>query len=157
MTNNTESREIRAVIDRAKDGDVTALSVFEKSHDGKINVSHIFEGADAHFVAGLTSQIQDLKDEIERLKRWRLSEPDEDLAETMEESGFWQSCSGCHETNEGASTGWYPVHPFFKCEQGSGCGECGGIGVIWDDTDYEDMVNWMREEESRKALSNKEG
>lgn len=46
--------------------------------------------------------------------------------------GYWHSCSGCHETNEGHETGWYPYSKIFNCYLGSGCHECGGIGVIWD-------------------------
>jgi hypothetical protein len=44
----------------------------------------------------------------------------------------WISCSGCHETNEGAETGFYPYSNTFKCYVGSGCSECGGLGVVWE-------------------------
>lgn len=59
------------------------------------------------------------------------------IAEAMENGdGFWRSCSGCYETNEG-----YPTAPrdrVFKTELGGGCGECGGLGAIWwDRADYE--------------------
>jgi hypothetical protein len=62
----------------------------------------------------------------------------EGVAEAMREAhalggcGYWHSCSGCHETNEGYETGWYPYSEIFQCHLGSGCHECGGIGVIWD-------------------------
>jgi hypothetical protein len=49
-------------------------------------------------------------------------------------SGFWRSCSGCHELNDGAPTGQYSA--VFKCHLGVGCRECGGLGAVWDDTDY---------------------
>ncbi|AOJ07623.1 hypothetical protein [Burkholderia mayonis] len=62
------------------------------------------------------------------------------VAETLAEgSGFWRSCSGCHETNEGHETGHYPYSKILKCHLGGGCSECGGIGAVWDDTDYEAM------------------
>lgn len=126
---------------------------------GEINLSvkRFSHRLGANILADEVTRLSKDLAESERDKAWRLTEPDEDLKEIMEESGFWKSCSGCHETNEGASTGWYSVHPFFKCEQGAGCGECGGIGVIWDDTDYEDMAKWMREEEVRQALKGGEG
>lgn len=71
------------------------------------------------------------------------------VAETVEEcrlgdtGGFWRSCTGCHETNEGYETGWYPYSSEFKCYLGGGCSECGGIGAIWDTTDYEDFANYL--------------
>ncbi len=52
-------------------------------------------------------------------------------------SGFWRSCSGCHELNEGHDTG--PQSKVFQCALGNGCSECGGIGAIWDTTDYDAM------------------
>jgi hypothetical protein len=30
-----------------------------------------------------------------------------------------------------------------KCHLGMGCSECGGIGAIWDTTDYEEMGRLM--------------
>lgn len=51
-----------------------------------------------------------------------------------EGDGFWRSCSGCHELNEGHDTG--PQSKVFKCALGNGCSECGGIGAVWDTTDY---------------------
>lgn len=56
------------------------------------------------------------------------------------DDGFWRSCSGCHETIDGQETGWHPYSPIFKCHLGAGCRECGGLGAVWDDTDYEDMA-----------------
>lgn len=70
------------------------------------------------------------------------------LAEQVEEAmqdgaGFWRSCSGCYETCEGYATGAYPFSEALKCVLGAGCRECGGIGAIWDNTDYEDMAEFM--------------
>lgn len=54
-----------------------------------------------------------------------------------EGNGFWRSCSGCHELNEGHPTGPWSVT--LGCNLGCGCDECGGIGAVWDTTDYADM------------------
>lgn len=43
----------------------------------------------------------------------------------------WRSCTGCHETSEGYSIG-FPRSNVFGCEVGSGCSECGGLGVVWE-------------------------
>lgn len=64
------------------------------------------------------------------------------VAETLGNGGgFWRSCSGCHELNEGHATG--PYSAVLKCHLGGGCSECGGIGAIWDTTDYADMADHM--------------
>ena len=55
--------------------------------------------------------------------------------------GFWKSCSGCHESNEGHPTG--PYHPALQCHVGGGCFECGGIGAVWDTTDYAAMGDYL--------------
>ena len=57
------------------------------------------------------------------------------------DKGFWCSCTGCHELNEGVPTG--PFSKVMKCHLGMGCFECGGIGAIWDRTDYADMGRAM--------------
>lgn len=68
----------------------------------------------------------------------------EQVAEAMEDDGGeWRSCTGCHETNEGYSTGHFAYSAALKCELGSGCRECGGIGAVWDNTDYADMADFM--------------
>jgi hypothetical protein len=56
-----------------------------------------------------------------------------------EGDGFWQSCSGCYDTEDGHPTANYSYSEIFGCPMGSGCSECGGLGVIWDSTDYEAM------------------
>jgi len=55
--------------------------------------------------------------------------------------GIWRTCTGCHESNEGYPTG--PYSDTLKCHLGGGCFECGGIGAVWDMTDYEDMGNFL--------------
>jgi hypothetical protein len=64
------------------------------------------------------------------------------VAESLAQGGgFWASCSGCHELNEGCSTGAYSN--VFRCALGNGCSECGGLGAVWDDTDYDAMAEAM--------------
>lgn len=42
----------------------------------------------------------------------------------------WRSCTGCHESSEGVPQGDYS--PTFQTHVGFGCGECGGLGVVWE-------------------------
>jgi hypothetical protein len=63
-----------------------------------------------------------------------------------EGDGVWRPCTGCHELNEGHDTGAYSK--VFGCALGNGCSECGGLGVIWDATDYEAMAEAMMEAEA---------
>lgn len=66
------------------------------------------------------------------------------VAETLSDgSGMWRSCSGCLETEDGAPVGRYPYSKALGCTLGSGCSECGGIGAIWDTTDYQAMADFM--------------
>lgn len=68
------------------------------------------------------------------------------IAEVLDEGdGFWRSCSGCHELNDGAPTGEYSAA--FRSHVGLGCSECGGLGVIWDTTDYGAMASALAREE----------
>lgn len=51
-----------------------------------------------------------------------------------EDGGCWSACSGCQESVDGyVSSRDYPYSRIFKCQPGSGCRECGGLGVIWQD------------------------
>jgi hypothetical protein len=59
--------------------------------------------------------------------------------------GRWVTCSGCAEGVEGhLSTEDYPHSEAFGCQLGGGCLGCGGIGAVWDTTDWaaaaEDML-----------------
>lgn len=53
-----------------------------------------------------------------------------------EGDGHWRTCTGCHESEDGYDVGHYPTSSIFQCKVGSGCHECGGIGMVWDNTDY---------------------
>jgi hypothetical protein len=57
------------------------------------------------------------------------------VAEVMKENErmLWETCSGCHESEDGHDVGEYTFSEIFQCKQGSGCHECGGIGVVWSD------------------------
>ncbi len=58
--------------------------------------------------------------------------------------GAWVSCSGCNTTIDG-----YPAGDFsraLQCYVGGGCHECGGMGAIWDTTDYAAMAEEMAQE-----------
>jgi hypothetical protein len=63
----------------------------------------------------------------------------DDITRLIKEGcGAWRSCSGCHELNEGHDTG--PYSHTFRCALGHGCSECGGIGAVWDTTDYQALA-----------------
>lgn len=63
---------------------------------------------------------------------------------SQEEAGHWRECSGCYETEDGYPVGHYPYSPALKCHLGAGCSECGGIGAIWDSSDYGDYADFSR-------------
>lgn len=63
--------------------------------------------------------------EVGRLRGEVISPSEEVLSE-----GAWRPCTGCHESNEGHPTG--PFSTALKCNLGSGCHECGGIGAVWE-------------------------
>src|SRR3569623_1185652 len=75
------------------------------------------------------------------------------IAERVAEGdGFWRPCSGCLESCDGGvSESDYPYSEIFKCQPGGGCGECGGIGVVWDTTDYEDYAQFALAEDHKDA------
>jgi hypothetical protein len=70
-----------------------------------------------------------------------------------EGDGMWMTCSGCHESEDGHDVGHYPHSEVFGCKLGSGCGECGGIGAIWDTTDYGAMADALNAEMQAEQLS----
>lgn len=46
--------------------------------------------------------------------------------------GWWDSCSGCSESNEGYyDPKYYPPHPKHGVPRGGGCDECKGKGVVF--------------------------
>jgi hypothetical protein len=48
--------------------------------------------------------------------------------------GFWHICSGCSGIEN-------PRSDILQCEVGMGCRECGGLGAIWDGTDYAGLAH----------------
>jgi hypothetical protein len=72
-----------------------------------------------------------------------LTQSAERVREVMDDDGgCWRSCSGCYETEDGYPVGKYPHSDILGCPLGGGCSECGGIGAVWDDTDYADYADW---------------
>ncbi|WP_395503062.1 hypothetical protein [Ectopseudomonas mendocina] len=72
----------------------------------------------------------------------------EGVAEVLAEGhGFWRSCTGCHETEDGHPVGSYAYSSVLQCSLGSGCSECGGLGATWDNTDYDEVVRLMLEDD----------
>lgn len=65
-----------------------------------------------------------------------------------EGDGFWRSCSGCCETEDGQNVHGYPHSEVFDCTLGGGCSECGGIGAVWDTTDYGAMADDLAAQDS---------
>lgn len=65
----------------------------------------------------------------------------EGVSETLAEgAGFWRSCSGCYETEDGHPVGSYAYSSVMQCSLGGGCSECGGLGAVWDNTDYDQIA-----------------
>jgi hypothetical protein len=62
-----------------------------------------------------------------------------------EVGGWWRHCSGCYDTEDGRPTADYPFSPILKCEVGSGCHECGGIGAVWDYYSEADLADLKAE------------
>jgi hypothetical protein len=72
------------------------------------------------------------------------------VADQLEEgAGAWRACSGIHELIEGHPTG--PWSETLKSYMGGGCRECGGIGAIWDNTDYSQVNNSLPLKRSEEA------
>lgn len=67
-----------------------------------------------------------------------------------EEAGSWQPCSGCYETEDGYDVGHYSMSKLFQCKVGGGCSECGGLGVVWDNTDWADFAEWDKAQDLRR-------
>ena len=77
----------------------------------------------------------------------------EAVARAMDEDGgWWQSCSGCHETVDGHETGHYRYSDLFRCHVGSGCTDCGGLGVTWNYFTDEQYVAMAEEASQPEAL-----
>lgn len=56
--------------------------------------------------------------------------------------GYWQSCTGCTNSEDGHLIGDYPIHPKHLVPVGGGCDECKGKGVVfqrWTEKDAEEF------------------
>lgn len=65
----------------------------------------------------------------------------------------WTPCSGCYETEVGYPVGTYPHSKMFGCDVGSGCDECGGLGVTWEYWSTKDLAEMAREPAITAALA----
>lgn len=73
------------------------------------------------------------------LKEWGYLK-EQTAEQRAENSGYWYTCSGCYEGGEyGGNNHNYHTSIIFNTKMGTGCPECGGLGVRWDDTDYEKL------------------
>lgn len=78
----------------------------------------------------------------------------EGVAEVLAEGhGFWRSCTGCHETEDGHPVGRYAYSSVLQCSLGSGCSECGGLGATWDNTDYGEVVRLMLDADADEEVA----
>lgn len=68
-----------------------------------------------------------------------------------EGDGLWRSCSGCLELEDGQNVHGYPNSAIFGCILGGGCSECGGLGAVWDTTDYVEMGKVLSTPEPKPA------
>jgi hypothetical protein len=81
-------------------------------------------------------------------------EPNHQINRVRESSdGYWQSCTGCTESEDGHLVGFYPMHPRLGVAIGSGCDECKGKGVVFHRFTKADAA-WC-EEEARRTLRSK--
>lgn len=62
--------------------------------------------------------------------------------------GFWKSCSGCTDGEDGYVNGnLFPLHPKYGVPTGAGCDECKGKGVVfqpWTKADEADAEKLSR-------------
>jgi hypothetical protein len=70
-----------------------------------------------------------------------------------DDKGRWLTCTGCHESEDGHDVGYYPFSPDFGCKLGGGCSECGGIGAIWDTTDWAEAARWWMSADGRDMVA----
>jgi hypothetical protein len=58
--------------------------------------------------------------------------------------GFWKSCSGCTEGEDGyVNPRDYPDHPKHPgVPQGGGCSECKGKGIVFEHFTKADAAYW---------------
>lgn len=68
-----------------------------------------------------------------------------------EGDGCWVPCTGCYETEDGRAVGKYPHSSIFDCALGGGCSECGGLGGVWDNTDYAAFGDALAVEAAERA------
>lgn len=71
--------------------------------------------------------------------------------------GWWQSCSGCTESVDGyVSARDYPLHPKYRVQQGSGCDECKGRGVVFFPFTKADAATFLSAQSKEPAVDDDE-
>ena len=127
-----QERALREVLDAACDGLVDEVAgMIGADQRQRIALSYA-EAEMRNRLASLSLPQQAVTDEGETAWLTRR------VAEVVEEDGgCWTACSGCQESVDGyVSSKYYPYSRLFKCQPGSGCRECGGLGVIWQDGEF---------------------
>jgi hypothetical protein len=61
--------------------------------------------------------------------------------QVKEGAGFWSPCSGCYETEDGQPVARYAYSAVMQSPLGAGCRECGGLGAVWDNIDYDELAH----------------
>ena len=130
----------------AKDATVPSHSEREAAHAGELPSCQFCGGTKGHWkgcCAPEDANVGDLAIELQGVRE-----------EMAAGSGFWSSCSGCYDTEDGHPTGNYSYSAVFGCALGSGCSECGGIGAVWDNTDYEATAkDWDKADQSPATIA----
>lgn len=101
--------------------------------------------------------LSDLRDAVATIRALQTTQPEPafaaSIAEVVKEESLggaacgWKSCTGCLETSDGYHCGTYPYSDTFKTHVGSGCRECGGLGVVWEHYSKEALEDMQREPE----------
>ena len=71
---------------------------------------------------------------------WGPVELDGISEQVKEGAGFWSPCSGCYETEDGHPVARYAYSAVMQSPLGAGCRECGGLGAVWDNIDYDEVA-----------------
>lgn len=120
---------------------VTDWDRYRHPHDGDVGDEAVAECPDCNG-EGVIADHGAPEGQQEAVAKVLHTPPTVRVNEVLDEGdGFWRSCSGCHELNEGHPTGDYSAT--FRAHLGVGCRECGGLGVVWDTTDYAEMGEFL--------------
>ena len=129
MTDTIEQLRTLLSAERKALADMQATGPTDLLLDAWLKASGALNKASIEALPGLLDRLQ---------KEMEASQLADRIAEVVQEDGgCWSACSGCQESVDGyVSSRDYPYSPIFKCQPGGGCGECGGLGVVWQDGDF---------------------